>query len=66
MRRVGITQIVQSRNSLRADISAESISTLSDDTLSILKELRQNEKSKTIKIDAYVSPQVQPSTSPPR
>lgn len=55
---VGITQIVQSRNSMRADISSEQLSTLSSDTLNLLKELRQNEAAKSIKIDAYVSPQV--------
>ncbi len=55
---VGVTQIVQSRNSLRADISSERLSTLSADTLSILQDLRQDENAKTIKIDAYVSPQV--------
>lgn len=55
---VGVTQIVQNRNSLRADISTEKLSTLSSDTLDLLKELRQDENSKTIKIDAYVSPQV--------
>ncbi|MEM8945006.1 MAG: Gldg family protein [Planctomycetota bacterium] len=55
---VGVTQIVQSRNSLRADISSEQLSTLSSDTLKLLKELRQNEDAKTINIDAYVSPQV--------
>ena len=55
---VGVTQIVQSRNSLRADISSEQLSTLSSDSLKILEELRQDENSKTVKIDAYISPQV--------
>ena len=55
---VGVTQIVQSRNSLRADISSEKLSTLSADSLKILRDLRQDEDAKTIKIDAYVSPQV--------
>lgn len=55
---VGLTQIVQNRNFLRADISSEQLSTLSPDTLNLLKELRQNDDAKTIKIDAYVSPQV--------
>ncbi|MCA9229769.1 MAG: Gldg family protein [Planctomycetales bacterium] len=55
---VGVTEIVQSRNSLRADISSEQLSSLSKDTLAILRELRNNPDSKTIKIDAYVSPQV--------
>ncbi len=55
---VGVTELVQSRNSLRADISSEHLSSLSEDTLKILQELRDNPDSKTIKIDAYVSPQV--------
>ena len=55
---IGVTQIVQNRNSLRADISSEQLSTLSSDTLKLLKELRDNDESKTIKIDAYVSPRV--------
>ncbi len=55
---VGVTQIVQSRNSLRADISSEHLSTLSSDTLNILRDLRENDDAKNIKIDAYVSPQV--------
>ncbi|MGI9428137.1 MAG: Gldg family protein [Bythopirellula sp.] len=55
---VGLTQIVQNRNFLRADISSEQLSTLSEDTLTILSELRQDENAKSIKIDAYVSPQV--------
>jgi len=55
---VGVTQIVQNRNSLRADISSEQLSTLSADTLSILRDLRQDKKAKVIRIDAYVSPQV--------
>jgi len=55
---VGITEIVQSRNSLRADISSEQLSSLSSDTLNILRDLRNDPDSKTIKIDAYVSAQV--------
>ncbi len=55
---VGVTQIVQSRNLLRADISSEKLSTLSDDTRTILTDLRKNDEARSIKIDAYVSPQV--------
>lgn len=55
---VGVTQIVQNRNSLRADISSEQLSTLSDDTLGILEDLRKNDDARSIQIDAYVSPQV--------
>ncbi len=55
---VGVTQIVQSRNLLRADISSEQLSSLSSDTRKLLRELREDSDVKTIKIDAYVSPQV--------
>ena len=55
---VGMTQIVQSRNFLRADLSSEKLSTLSSDTLAILRNLRDDKDARTIKIDAYVSPQV--------
>ena len=55
---VGVTQIVQSRNSLRADISSEQLSSLSDGTLKILQDLRNNDEARTINIDAYVSPHV--------
>jgi ABC-2 type transport system permease protein len=55
---VGVTVAIQDRNWLRADVSSEKLSTLSDDTIDLLKELRENEDVKTITIDAYVSPQV--------
>ncbi len=55
---VGLTVIVQSRNSLRADVSSEKLSSLSPDTVKLLKGLRDNKDVKSIKIDAYVSPNV--------
>ena len=55
---VGVTQIVQNRNSLRADISSEHLSTLSSGTLKILRDLREDESVRNISIDAYVSPRV--------
>ncbi|MCG8448613.1 MAG: Gldg family protein [Pirellulales bacterium] len=55
---VGVTEIIQNRNWLRADISSEHLSSLSEDTLHLLKQIREDEDTKTIKIDAYVSPQV--------
>ena len=55
---VGVTQIVQNSNLLRGDISSEKLSTLSEDTVRILRDLRADENAKTITIDAYVSPQV--------
>ena len=55
---VGVTQIVQNRNSLRADISSEQLSSLSDGTLNLLRDLRNDDTTRSISIDAYVSPQV--------
>ena len=54
----GVTVAIQDRNWLRADVSSEQLSTLSDDTLALLKSLRENDEVKSIKIDAYVSPRV--------
>jgi len=55
---VGVTQFVQSRSMLRADISSERLSSLSADTRKLLQDLRNDAEIKSIKIDAYVSPQV--------
>jgi ABC-2 type transport system permease protein len=55
---IGVTQLVNNRNWLRADISSEQLSSLSDDTLALLTKLRDDPDAKTIYIDAYVSPQV--------
>ena len=55
---VGVTQLIQSRNMMRADISSEQLSSLSADTRKLLRDLRNDDEAKPIKIDAYVSPQV--------
>lgn len=55
---IGLTVVIQDRNSLRADVSTEKLSTLSPDTRALLTDLRDNKEVKSIKIDAYVSPQV--------
>ena len=55
---IGVTEFVQSRALLRADISSERLSSLSSDTLELLSELRKDEEANTIKIEAFVSPQV--------
>jgi ABC-2 type transport system permease protein len=55
---VGVTAYAHSHNWLRADISSEQLSSLSPDTLKLLQELRDNKAAHTIKIDAYISPQV--------
>lgn len=54
----GVTLLIQNRNSLRADISNERLSTLSPETKQLLASLRDNEDLPSIRIDAYVSPQV--------
>jgi ABC-2 type transport system permease protein len=55
---IGVTVIIQNRNSLRADVSSEKLSSLSEDTVELLKGLRNNKEVSSIKVDAYVSPQV--------
>ncbi len=55
---VGVTAYAHSHNWLRADISSEQLSSLSPDTLKLLQEIRENKETHTIKIDAYISPQV--------
>lgn len=55
---IGVTQLANNRNWLRADVSSEQLSSLSDDTLELLAQLRDDPDAKTIYIDAYVSPQV--------
>ena len=55
---IGLTQLANNRNWLRADISSEQLSSLSEDTLALLAKLRDDPDAKTIYIDAYVSPQV--------
>ena len=55
---VGVTELVPSHNWLRADISSEQLNSLSPDTRKLLYEIRDNRDAKTIKIDAYVSPEV--------
>ncbi|MEM9657329.1 MAG: Gldg family protein, partial [Planctomycetota bacterium] len=55
---VGVTVLLQNRNWLRADVSSEKLSSLSNDTVELIKELRDDDKIPNIRIDAYVSPQV--------
>lgn len=61
---IGVTQIANNRNSLRADISSAQLSSLSDDTLALLEKLRDDPDAKTIYIDTYVSPQVPTEYAP--
>ena len=55
---VSLTAYAHSHNRLRMDISSEQLSSLSGDTLALLKQIREDDAVQTIKIDAYVSPQV--------
>ena len=52
----GVTVLIQNRNWLRADVSTEQLSSLSQDSLNLLNSLRNNKEVESIKIDAYVSP----------
>lgn len=55
---VGVTMVIQNRGWLRADVSSEQLNSLSDDTVRLISNLREDEEIPTISIDAYVSPQV--------
>jgi ABC-2 type transport system permease protein len=60
----GVTVIIQDRNGLRADISSEKLSSLAPDTKDLLAQLRDNKDVHSIKIDAYVSPEVPTEYAP--
>ncbi len=55
---IGLTQLANSRNFLRADISSAQLSSLSPDTIELLEKIKNDPSANTIQIDAYVSPQV--------
>jgi ABC-2 type transport system permease protein len=55
---VGVNLFVSHHNALRADITSENLNSLSPRTVEWIKELRNDDEVKPIKIDAYVSPQV--------
>lgn len=54
----GLTVLIQSRNWLRADVSTEQLSSLSDETKKLIAELRAKEDVSDVTIHAYVSPEV--------
>lgn len=54
---IGATLFFSHHNGLRADITSENLNSLSPRTVKLIQELR-DKKVNTIKIDAYVSPQV--------
>ncbi len=55
---IGINLFISHHNALRADITSENLNKPSPRTVQLVKELRANDQVKTIKVDAYVSPQV--------
>ncbi|MCC7475764.1 MAG: Gldg family protein [Pirellulales bacterium] len=55
---IGINLFLSHHNALRLDTTSEQLNSLSPRTVKLINELRTNKDSKTIKIDAYVSPQV--------
>ncbi|QEG37148.1 Gldg family protein [Bythopirellula goksoeyrii] len=55
---IGLTQLANNRNFLRADVSSAQLSSLSPDTVEHIKEIKDDPEANTIQIDAYVSPQV--------
>jgi ABC-2 type transport system permease protein len=61
---VGVNMFLSYHNSLRADITSEKLNSLSPRTIQLAKELQNNPDVKTIKIDAYVSPQVPAEYAP--
>jgi ABC-2 type transport system permease protein len=55
---IGVNMFFSSHNSLRADITSENLNSLSPRTVQLVKDLRADGDAKTVKIDAYVSPQM--------
>ncbi len=55
---IGVNLFISHHNALRADMTSENINSLSPRTVQLVKDLNHDAKVKTIKIDAYVSPQV--------
>lgn len=61
---VGINMFISHHNGLRADITSEDLNSLSQRTVQLIRELRNDDNVKTIKIEAYVSPQVPAEYAP--
>ena len=55
---IGITFFFAHHNGWRADITSDKLNKLSPQTIELVDKIRRDDKVKTIKIDAYVSPQV--------
>lgn len=61
---IGVSMFISHHNSLRVDMTSEKLNSLSPKTVKMIKELRGNDKVKTVKIDAYVSPQMPAEYAP--
>jgi ABC-2 type transport system permease protein len=55
---VGLNVLVSNHNALRVDITSEKLNSLADRTVKLIHDLRDNPNVKTIRIDAYVSPEM--------
>src|SRR3954468_12176684 len=55
---IGVNLFLSHHNGLRADLTSERLNSLTPRTAEILQQLRNDKDAKTIKIEAYVSPQV--------
>ncbi|MEX2317902.1 MAG: Gldg family protein [Pirellulales bacterium] len=61
---LGLNMFLSNHNSLRADITSENLNSLAPSTVQLISKLRDDDKVKTIKIDAYVSPQMPAEYAP--
>lgn len=61
---IGINLSVSHHNIIRADITSENLNSLSNRTIQLVRDLDRDEEIQTIKIDAYVSPQVPAEYAP--
>jgi len=55
---VGINMLVSNQSTLHLDITSQKLNSLAGRTVRLIEELRDDPDVKTIRIDAYVSPQV--------
>jgi len=61
---VGLNLFLSHTNALHVDMTSQSLNSLSDRTVKLVHELRDNPDVKTIRINAYVSPQVPSEYAP--
>jgi ABC-2 type transport system permease protein len=61
---LGANLFLSNHNFLRADITSENLNSLSPSTVKLVRALATDDDVKTIKIDAYVSPQVPAEYAP--